>query len=433
MGPFARPAATILAMASSTPPEPSTPEAASQQSNATAIVTATPTYRLTDDQLALRDAVRVLADDRIAPRAAEIDRAAEFPWDVKELLASHDILSLPYPEQYGGLGGDLLTVCLAIEQISRVCATSGLILAVQELASLPLLLAGTDAQKDRWFPDLAAGRKLIAFALTEAEAGSDVAAARTRARRDGGEDGADWIVDGSKRFISQGSVADLITVFAVTAADEPGGPETERHQRLTCFIVEKDMPGFTVERIEHKMGIRGSPTAELGFKGVRVPDANRVGAVGEGFSLAMRTLDRSRPGIAAQAVGIAQGALDVAAAYARDRKQFGKPIAEFQMIAGMLADMDAQTEAARQLLYKAATEIEAGASDAGRWSAMCKLVAGDTAMRVTTDAVQVLGGYGYIDEFPVERMMRDAKITQLYEGTQQIQRLVIARALTARR
>jgi alkylation response protein AidB-like acyl-CoA dehydrogenase len=422
-------------MVSSSPaPEPSPalePSPASGPTNAAP--GPAPTYRLTEDQLALRDAVRVLADDRIAPRAAEIDRTAEFPWDVKELLASHDILSLPFPEEYGGLGGDLLTVCLAVEQISRVCATSGLILAVQELASLPLLLAGSDEQKQRWFPDLAAGRTLIAFALTEAEAGSDVAAARTRARRNGSADDADWIIDGSKRFISQGSVADLIAVFAVTADETPGGPEAPRHKRLTCFIVEKDMPGFSVERVEHKMGIRGSPTAELGFKGVRVPDANRVGAVGEGFSLAMRTLDRSRPGIAAQAVGIAQGALEVAAAYATERKQFGKPIAEFQMIAAMLADMDAQTEAARQLLYKAATEIQAGAADAGRWSAMCKLVAGDTAMRVTTDAVQVLGGYGYIDEFPVERMMRDAKITQLYEGTQQIQRLVIARALTARR
>ena len=397
-------------MASSTPP----PEPRS-----------TPTYRLTDDQAALRDAVKVLADERIAPRAAEIDRTAEFPWDVKELLAGHDILALPYPESYGGLGGELLTVCLAVEQISRVCATSGLILAVQELASLPLLLAGTAEQKDRWFPDLAAGRKLIAFALTEAEAGSDVAAARTRARREGDE----WVIDGSKRFISQGSVADLIAVFAATAEDD----DTPRRERLTCFIVEKDMPGFAVERIEHKMGIRGSPTAELSFRGVRVPDANRVGDVGGGFGLAMQTLDRSRPGIAAQAVGIAQGALEVAAAYARDRTQFGKPIVEFQMIGAMLADMDAQTEAARQLLYKACTEIDAGAPDAGRWSAMCKLVAGDTAMRVTTDAVQVLGGYGYIDEFPVERMMRDAKITQLYEGTQQIQRLVIARALAARR
>ena len=255
----------------------------------------------------LRDAVRVLADERIAPRAAEIDRTAEFPWDVKELLASHDILGLPFPEAYGGLGGQLLTVCLAIEQISRACATSGLILAVQELGALPLLLAGSDEQKQRWFPDLAAGRTLIAFALTEAEAGSDAAAARTRARRDGD----DWVIDGSKRFISQGSVADLVTVFAAT---DDAGDDAPRHRRLTCFVVEKGTDGFAVERIEHKMGIRGSPTAELSFRGVRVPDANRVGEVGEGFPIAMRTLDRSRPGIAAQAVGIAQGALEVAAA-----------------------------------------------------------------------------------------------------------------------
>jgi alkylation response protein AidB-like acyl-CoA dehydrogenase len=383
-----------------------------------------PAYRLTEEQLMLRDAVRVLADEQIGPRAAEIDRTAEFPWDVKELLASHDILGLPFPVEYGGLGGELLTVALAIEQISRVCATSGLILAVQELGALPLLLSGSDEQKQRWFPDLAGGRTLVAFALTEAEAGSDAASARTKAVRDGD----DWIIDGSKRFISQGSVADLITVFAATEADEG----TPRHRRLTCFVVDKDAAGFRVERLEHKMGIRGSPTAELSFDGVRVPDANRVGAPGDGFAIAMRTLDRSRPGIAAQAVGIAQGALDVAARYANERRQFGRPIAEFQMIQAMLADMDAGTEAARQLLYKACTEIEAGSPDSARWSAMCKLVAGDTAMRVTTDAVQVLGGYGYIDEYPVERMMRDAKITQLYEGTQQVQRLVIARALAGR-
>jgi alkylation response protein AidB-like acyl-CoA dehydrogenase len=382
------------------------------------------TYRLSEEQLMLRDAVRVLADERIAPRAAEIDKTAEFPWDVKDLLASHDILGLPFPAEYGGLGGELLTLCLAVEQISRVCATSGLILAVQELGALPLILAGSDEQKERWFPDLAAGRTLIAFALTEAEAGSDAAAARTTARREGD----DWILDGSKRFISQGSVADLITVFAVTDTK----PDTPRHRRLTCFVVEKGMAGFGVERIEHKMGIRGSPTAELSFRAVRVPDANRVGEIGDGFAIAMRTLDRSRPGIAAQAVGIAQGSLDVAARYANERTQFGRPIADFQMIQAMLADMDASTEAARQLLYKACVEIDSGSSEAARWSAMCKLVAGDTAMRVTTDAVQVLGGYGYIDEFPVERMMRDAKITQLYEGTQQIQRLVIARALAAR-
>jgi len=377
------------------------------------------TYRLTEEQALLRDAVRDIADERVAPRAAEIDRTGEFPQDLRELLATQDILALPFPLEHGGLGGELLSLCLAIEQLSRACATTGLILAVQELGSLPLLLAGSPEQHARWVPRLASGEQLIAFALTEAEAGSDVAAIRTLAVRDGD----DYLLTGSKRFISQGSVADLVTVFAVT------DPAADRHNRLSCFIVEVPTDGFAVTRIEHKMGLRGSPTAELAFDGVRVPAGNRIGAEGEGFGLAMRTFDRSRPGIAAQAVGIAQGALEAATAYARDRRQFGQRVGDFQMVSAMLADMDAATEAARQLLYKACVEIDAGAPDAARWSAMCKLVAGDAAMRVTTDAVQVLGGYGYIDEFPVERMMRDAKITQLYEGTQQIQRLVVARAL----
>jgi alkylation response protein AidB-like acyl-CoA dehydrogenase len=376
-------------------------------------------FRLTEEQEMLRDAVRVLADERVAPRAAEIDRTGEFPQDLRRLLADQDILALPFTEEHGGLGGELLTLCLAIEQLSRACATTGLILAVQGLGSLPIALAGTPEQQTRWFPKLASGEQLIAFALTEAEAGSDVAAARTRAVRDGDA----YVIDGAKRFISHGSVADLITVFAVT------DPAADRRRRLSAFVVEVPTDGFSVTRLEHKMGLRGSPTAELAFDRVRVPAANRLGDEGDGFDLAMRTLDRSRPGIAAQAVGIAQGALEVATAYARERKQFGQRIGDFQMIGAMLADMDAGIEAARQLLYKACVEIDAGASDASRWSAMCKLVAGDTAMRVTTDAVQVLGGYGYIDEFPVERMMRDAKITQLYEGTQQVQRLVIARAL----
>lgn len=380
-----------------------------------------PTYRLTEEQALLRDAVRVIADERVAPRAAAIDKTGEFPQDLRELLASQDILALPFPTEYGGLGGDLLSVCLAVEQLSRACATTGLILAVQELASLPLLLAGTDEQKARWLPKLASGEHLAAFALTEAEAGSDVAATRTRAIRDGDE----YVITGSKRFISHGSVADLITVFAVTEPDA----DAPRHRRLSCFIVEVPTPGFEVTRLEHKMGLRGSPTAELAFDDVRIPAANLIGEEGGGFELAMRTFDRSRPGIAAQAVGIAQGALEAATAYAKERRQFGQRIGDFQMIGAMLADMDAATEGARQLLYKACVEIDAAAPDAARWSAMCKLVAGDTAMRVTTDAVQVLGGYGYIEEFPVERMMRDAKITQLYEGTQQIQRLVIARTL----
>jgi len=380
-----------------------------------------PTYRLTEEQTLLRDAVRTLADERVAPRAAAIDKTGEFPQDLRELLAAQDILGLPFPTEYGGLGGELLNVCLAIEQLARACATTSLILIVQELGSLPLLIAGSDEQKSRFFPKLASGEHLISFALTEAEAGSDAAAVRTTATRDGD----DYVIDGAKRFISHGSVADLITVFAATDPD----PKASRHRRISCFVVEVPTPGFSVARLEHKMGIRGSPTAELTFDGVRVPAANRIGNEGDGFELAMRTLDRSRPGVAAQAVGIAQGALEVATAYARERKQFGQRIGDFQMVAGMLADMDAATEAARQLLYKAAVEIDAGSPDAARWSAMCKLVAGDAAMRVTTDAVQVLGGYGYIDEFPVERMMRDAKITQLYEGTQQIQRLVVARAL----
>jgi alkylation response protein AidB-like acyl-CoA dehydrogenase len=378
--------------------------------------------RLTDDQVLLRDAVRDLADARIAPRAAEIDRSAEFPDDIRWLLAEHDVLALPFPVEHGGVGGSLLTVCLAIEQIARACATSSLILIVQELGALPLLVAGTPEQQARWFPDLAAGRTLAAFALTEPEAGSDVASLRTRAIRDGG----DYRITGTKRFITNGSVAGLITVFAVT------DPEAPRHRRLSCFGVEVPTDGFRVARLEHKMGIRGSPTAELTFDDVRVPAANRIGAEGDGFTIAMATLDRSRPGVAAQAVGIAQGALEAATAHARERKQFGQRIGDFQMIGAMLADMDAQTEAARQLLYTACEVIEAGGPDVARWSAMCKLVAGDTAMRVTTDAVQVFGGYGYVDEFPVERMMRDAKVTQIYEGTNQIQRLVIARALLGR-
>ncbi|MEA2622108.1 MAG: hypothetical protein QOH61_1018, partial [Chloroflexota bacterium] len=346
----------------------------------------------------------------------------------------HDVLALPFPAEYGGLGADLLTLCVAVEQLSRACATTGLILAVHELGSTPLLLAGTDEQKQRWIPDLAAGKALVAYALTEAEAGSDAAALRTRAVRDGDA----WRIDGSKRFISQGSVAKLVAVFALTDPD-PEAVKAYRH--LTCFYVEQGMPGFGAGKLEHKMGIRGSPTAELVFDGVVVPDSNRVGEVGEGWQLAMRTFERSRPGIAAQALGIAQGALEVASRYAAERKQFGRPIAEFQMVAAMLADMATQTEAARQLLYTACEEIEAagqggGSSTGGemspaRWAAMAKLFCGDVAMAVTTDAVQVLGGYGYISEYPTERMMRDAKITQLYEGTQQIQRLIIARDLIA--
>jgi alkylation response protein AidB-like acyl-CoA dehydrogenase len=376
-------------------------------------------YRLTEEQVLLRDTMRALVQERIAPRAAEIDKSGEFPEDIRQLLASQDVLALPFPEEHGGVGADLLTQCLAVEQIARACATSSLILSVHALASIALLLVGTAEQKARLIPNLASGKTLAAFALTEAEAGSDAAAMRTRAVREG--DG--YHLSGTKRFITNGSVAGLITVFAVTNPDAP------RHKRISAFAVEVPADGFKVAGLEHKMGIRGSPTAELNFDGVRVPEGNRIGDEGQGWELALRTLDRSRPGIAAQAVGIAQGALDAAAQYARERKQFGQRIGDFQMIQAMLADMDSRIEAARQLTYKACVEIEAGAPDASRWASMAKLIAGDTAMAVTTDAVQVLGGYGYTDDYPVERMMRDAKITQLYEGTQQIQRLVIARAL----
>ncbi len=386
------------------------------------VTTRNPADRLTEEQVLLRDTVRQLAVERIAPRAAEIDRTSEFPEDIRQLLAQQDVLGLPFPVEHGGVGGDLLTICVAIEEIAKACATSSLILIVQVLGSLPLQLAGSPEQQARFFPALASGKTLAAFGLTEPEAGSDVAAVRTRAVRDGDA----YILNGTKRFITNGSVAGFITVFAVT------DPEAPRHRRLSCFAVEVPTPGFRVERLEHKLGIRGSPTAELAFEDVRVPEGNRIGAEGDGFSIAMATLDRSRPGVAAQAIGIAQGALDTAVAYARDRRQFNQRIGDFQMVAAMLADMDSQIEAARQLLYTACVEIEGGGPDVGRWSAMCKLIAGDTAMRVTTDAVQVLGGYGYIDEFPVERMMRDAKITQIYEGTQQVQRLVIARALMGR-
>jgi alkylation response protein AidB-like acyl-CoA dehydrogenase len=370
----------------------------------------------------LRAVVRELATERIAPRAAEIDEKQEFPHDLKELLAQQDLLGTCFEERHGGTDLDTIAQCILIEEIARADATTSLIPIVQKLGALPILLGGTDEQKDRYLPRLASGEWLAAFALTEAAAGSDVASNRMRATRDGD----DYILNGSKRFITHGSVANLLTVFAIT------DPEAGGRKGMSAFIVEADMPGFAAPRVEHKMGIRGSPTAELTFDDVRVPLANRLGQDGDGFKLAMETLDRSRLGIAAQAVGIAQGALDAAVSYAAERRQFGQRVADFEGIQFMLADMTSQTEAARQLTYAAAAKVDASASDLPYWTSSAKLVAGDTAMRVTTDAVQVLGGYGYITEYPVERMMRDAKITQLYEGTQEIQRLIVARQLLQR-
>ena len=380
------------------------------------------TYLPTADHDELRAVVRELASERIAPRAAEIDEKQEFPWDLKELLAQQDLLGTCFEERHGGTDLDTIAQSILIEEIARADATTSLIPIVQKLGALPIMLAGSEEQQGRYLPRLASGEWLIAFALTEAAAGSDVASNRMRARRDGD----DYVLDGSKRFITHGSVANVVTVFALTDPDKGG------RNGMSAFIVETETLGFAAPRVEHKMGIRGSPTAELTFDAVRVPEADRLGREGEGFKIAMETLDRSRLGIAAQAVGIAQGALDAAIGYAADRSQFGQRVVEFQGIQWMLADMASQTEAARQLTYAAAARVDAGASDLPYWTSSAKLVAGDTAMKVTTDAVQILGGYGYITEYPVERMMRDAKITQLYEGTQQIQRLIVARQLLQR-
>ncbi len=380
------------------------------------------TYLPTAEHDELRAMVRELAEERIAPRAAEIDEKSEFPWDLKELLAQQDLLGTCFAEEHGGTALDTVAQSILVEEIARVDATTSLIPIVQKLGALPILLSGSPEQKERFLPRLASGEWLAAFALTEAAAGSDVASNRMRATRDGD----DYVLTGSKRFITHGSVAQLLTVFALT------DPESGGRKGMSAFIVETDTPGFAAPRVEHKMGIRGSPTAELTFDDVRVPMANRLGEEGEGFKIAMATLDRSRLGIAAQAVGIAQGALDAAVAYASDRTQFGERVVDFQGIQWMLADMASQTEAARQLTYAAGARVDAEARDLPYWTSSAKLVAGDTAMKVTTDAVQVLGGYGYITEYPVERMMRDAKITQLYEGTQQIQRLIVARQLLQR-
>ena len=379
---------------------------------------------LTAEQRDLRDLVRTVVRERVAPRAAEIDATAEFPWDVVEAFREADIFALPFAERHGGTGTGTLMFLVAIEEIARACASSALILALQELGALALKLAATEAQQDRWLPKLASGEWLGAYALTEAEAGSDAAALRTRAVRDG--DG--WVIDGTKRFISNAGVAGLYTVFARTS-DEQG------HRGISCFVVEADAPGFSVSRLEHKMGIRGTTTGELFFERCRVGADNLVGKEGAGFAIAMQVLDRSRPGIAAQALGIAAGATDVALEYAKARKTFGKSIAEHQLVAAMLADMETRTEAARGLLYRVGRMLDERIDGPAltKAAAMAKLACSDAAMAVTTDAVQVLGGYGYVTEYPVERMMRDAKITQIYEGTNQVQRLVIAREMRAER
>ncbi len=375
---------------------------------------------LTDEQREIRELVRTIARERVAPRAAEIDQSGEFPWDIVEVFRENDLFGIMFDEAYGGIGESSLLTFVAIEELSKVCATSGLIIAVQELGSLGIKLAGSDEQKERFLPRLASGEWLAAYALTEAGSGSDSAAMRTTARLEGVE----YVLNGGKRFITSAGVASVYVVFAKT------DPELG-HGGISAFVVEADAPGFEVGRIEPKMGIKGSTTGELFFNDCRIPAANLLGAEGEGFKIAMRILDRSRPGIGAQGLGLAQGATDFAVDYAKSRETMGKPIGQHQLIAGMLADMETKCEAARGLLYKVGRLIDEGEDgpELTKLSAMAKLYCTDVAMEVTTDAVQVLGGYGYIQEYPVERMMRDAKITQIYEGTNQIQRLVIAREM----
>ena len=357
--------------------------------------------------------VRELVQEKVAPRAAEIDETGEFPWDIKKLFAENDLMGVPIPSEYGGLGGTFVTYVKVVEEIAKACASSSLIVAVQELGMLPIMIAGDEEQKMRFLPKIASGEHLAAYALTEVSSGSDaLGSMRTRAERKGDK----YYLTGQKIWITNGSVADVICVFAVT--DPAAGS-----RGVSAFVVEKNSPGFSVGKKEKKMGIRGSPTVELIFDNCEVPVENRLGEEGEGFKIAMRVLDKSRPGIAAQALGIAAGALEYATNYAKERIAFGKPIGQHQGVGFMLADMKTEVEAARLLLYESARKCDAGEPDVTLWAAMAKLKCGDVAMSVTTDAVQVLGGFGYSSEYPVERMMRDAKITQIYEGTQQIQRL----------
>jgi alkylation response protein AidB-like acyl-CoA dehydrogenase len=382
-------------------------------------------YDLTDEQVLLQKTVRRLAKDKVAPGAGNRDESEEFDWAMVELLRESGLYGTDFPEKYGGSGAGMLALCLAIEELSKADAACGVLLADQELGSLPILLAANEAQREKYLRQLTGG-KLAAFALTEPCAGSDVAQLRCRAVRDGDC----YVLNGTKNFITNGGVADIITVYAVI------DPEKPTHKNAGVFIVEKGTPGFSIGKREKKMGIRWSDTAELVFDECRVPVENLLAGEGQGFQIMMKTLDFSRPAIGAQALGIAAGALEYAVGYAKERHAFGQAIIEHQGIAFKLADMVMRTEAARQLLYKTCAMFQELPKDLSRlspelirMSSMSKCVCADVAMWVTTEAVQVLGGYGYIREFPVERMMRDAKITQIYEGTNEIQRMVIAKTL----
>jgi alkylation response protein AidB-like acyl-CoA dehydrogenase len=373
-------------------------------------------YDLPQEHRDFRDTIRQIVDEKVRPRAAEIDATGEYPWDVRKLFAEQDILALPFAAEYGGTGTGTLMLQIAVEEIAKACASSALVLMVQELGTLPIARFGTDELKERLLPRCASGEWSPAFALSEPEAGSDAAAMRTTAVRDGDS----WVINGNKNWITNSGIADFYVVFAVTDRE---------NRRMSAFVVEKDREGFSVGKLEHKLGIKGSPTGSPVFQDVRVPSENLIGTEGKGLSIALATLERTRLGAAAQAVGIAQGATDYANAYAEERIAFGKPIHELQAIQFKLADMETRTAAARELLYKACAMADRSEPGLGKYTSMAKLFASDAAMWVTIEAIQVLGGYGYVSEYPVERMMRDAKITQIYEGTNEIQRLVIARAM----
>ncbi len=376
-------------------------------------------YFLDETQIMIRDVARRIAEEKIIPRRAELDEKEEFPRDILEEIARADLFGIFIPEEYGGLGGGVLDNCIAVEEISRGCAGVSVSYAANGLGAYPILLYGKKEQKERYLPDIASGKRLCAFALTEPEAGSDAAGIRTRAEKSGDF----YVINGSKQWITNGGEADIYVVILKT--DEKRGA-----RGASAIIVEKGTPGFSFGKKEKKMGIRCSTTRELIFDDCKVPKENLLGREGLGFIIAMRTVDMTRPGVGAQAVGVSQAALDIACEYARKRKQFGKPIISFQAVQHILADMATQTEAARALVYSVARYIDSGAKEISKFSAMAKLFASDVAMRVTTDAVQILGGYGYMRDYPVEKLMRDAKVLQIYEGTNQIQRNVIGLALT---
>ncbi len=372
-------------------------------------------YFLSEEQKMIQDLAERIAQEKVKPVRAELDEKEEFPWEIMRVLAESDLCGLYIPEQYGGFGGGCFELCLVTEQLSRVCAGVAVSYAATGLGTYPILLFGTEEQKKKYLPDIAAGKKLAAFGLTESGAGSDASNMRTTAVLDGDA----YVLNGTKQWITNGGEADTYTVIAMTDRNKGG-------RGASAFIVEKGWPGFEFGKKEKKMGIRASATRELVFNNCRVPKENMLGREGMGFIVAMRTLDNTRPGIGAQAVGIAQGSLDEALAYSRQRKQFGQAISSFQAIQHMLADMATQIEAGRALVYATARFVDSGAKDISRASAMAKLFTSDMAIKVTVDAVQIMGGYGYMREYPVEKMMRDAKITQIYEGTNQIQRNVIA-------